>query len=219
VLRSVDSIELLENVVAVMDQASPITREDVLRIIVRDFPRGQTEAALAQLDKYGNAAWHGEKVRVQLAILKLSRGNLEQIKLYVAIAQRDFRSAIAMAECPQTMQFMRSHESAHSAAALSNLRAVELQQYAAWFHSNEFAGGIARLPASEVQPKTDHQRARRKFPGWLGPVIGPIAGVFVVLRSLDPNQPGNFILVLIATGAGLGFVGGLIVWVADRCRS
>ena len=54
-----------------------VTREDVSRVIRREFPGNKPELILGILDGYGSEEWQPEKARVQLAILKLSHGDVD----------------------------------------------------------------------------------------------------------------------------------------------
>ena len=49
----------------------------MLRVVRRDFPTEQFGAVIAVLNEYGLEKWELEKVRVQLATLKLSNGDLQ----------------------------------------------------------------------------------------------------------------------------------------------
>ncbi len=54
----------------------------------------------------------------------------------------------------------------------------------------------------------------RSFPGWIGPVVGPFAGLALGFRAV--REAGSDARVPILAGAGaLGRVAGLIVWFLD----
>jgi hypothetical protein len=57
----------------------------------------------------------------------------------------------------------------------------------------------------------------RSFPGWVGPILGPIGGAGAAFRLLYregfPNDVNSW--VVIGVGAGGGLVAGLIVWALD----
>ena len=53
------------------------------------------------LDVYGVEAYEHERERVQLAILKLSEGNEEKLREFVAVAKRDYRDVLFWAENPE----------------------------------------------------------------------------------------------------------------------
>jgi hypothetical protein len=53
------------------------------------------------LDDYGMEPDERERERVQLDILKLSDGNEEKVREYVAVAKRDYRDVLFWAEYPE----------------------------------------------------------------------------------------------------------------------
>jgi len=55
---------------------------------------------LELLDSYGVESYERERERVQLAILKLSEGNEEKLREFVAVAKRDYRDVLFWAENP-----------------------------------------------------------------------------------------------------------------------
>lgn len=56
---------------------------------------------IAVLNEYGLEKWELEKVRVQLATLKLSNGDLQQLKGHITRAKQDYRDVLAAAEYPE----------------------------------------------------------------------------------------------------------------------
>jgi hypothetical protein len=84
-----------------MDQPVPkVSREDVERVVRRDFPTGSFSEVLAILDGYGLEDYHQEKARVQLAVLKLADGSLEKLRREIEEAKCDFRDVLSAAEYP-----------------------------------------------------------------------------------------------------------------------
>jgi hypothetical protein len=77
------------------------SREDVLAAVRATFPKGSRTRAWEVLDTYGLAAHEQERERVQLAILKLSKGNEEKLRQCVEVAKRDYRDALLLAECAE----------------------------------------------------------------------------------------------------------------------
>jgi hypothetical protein len=73
---------------------SQVSRNDVLRVTHRDFPGESPEVVLAILDEYADH----ERDRVQLAILKLSGGQIDELLNYAGAAIQDYRDVIAWAE-------------------------------------------------------------------------------------------------------------------------
>ena len=56
---------------------------------------------LELLDSYGVEPYERERERVQVAILKLSAGSEEKVREYVAVAKRDYRDVLFLAEYPE----------------------------------------------------------------------------------------------------------------------
>lgn len=75
-----------------------VTRDDVLRVIRRDFSEPESEV-LAILD-LNSVKWGLERDRVQLAILKLAAGDFEAMKLHIDTACCDYRDVLVSAEYP-----------------------------------------------------------------------------------------------------------------------
>jgi hypothetical protein len=54
------------------------------------------------------------------------------------------------------------------------------------------------------------------FPGWMAPIIGPIGCfVFFAYEFSDEHYTSQVRILGLATGVGIGFVAGLIVWRSD----
>ncbi len=80
------------------------SRALVLRKLRQAFPdESLAQQALALLDTYGLEPHELERERVQLAILKLSGGDLDQLRQAVAQARVDYRDILAWAEYPEEM--------------------------------------------------------------------------------------------------------------------
>ena len=73
-----------------------VTAADVDRIVARDFPPGQRDEVHRLLATLGANA----KPRLQLAILKLARGELARVVSHLAMAKRDWRDVLMWAEYP-----------------------------------------------------------------------------------------------------------------------
>jgi len=71
--------------------------DDVERVVLREFAPEQRDAVIALLKGYGGQ----EPNRVSLAILKLSRGNVEAVRYNVKFANEDFRARLMVAEYPR----------------------------------------------------------------------------------------------------------------------
>ena len=80
--------------------ASRPTREDVLAAVAEQFPDRDAAAVLALLDSYGTRRSEPERERVQLAILKLSGGDIEKPRHDLDVARQDYRDVLYWAEYP-----------------------------------------------------------------------------------------------------------------------
>ena len=76
------------------------TRDDVEEAARAAFPKRAWSRVLELLDTYGTASYEREIERVQLAILKLSAGSEAKLSEYVAVAKRDYRDVLFIAEYP-----------------------------------------------------------------------------------------------------------------------
>jgi putative ABC transport system substrate-binding protein len=77
------------------------TRSQVLQAVARDYPSQDAAAVMSILDLYGSDASEPGRVRVQLAILTLSHGDLEELRKLVAHAKRDYRDVLYWTELAQ----------------------------------------------------------------------------------------------------------------------
>jgi len=110
------------------------SRTLVLKKLGDCFPDSATAAAAMDLlDSYGLETWHREKDRVQLAILKLSGGNLEELRRLVDMAKTDYRDVLAYAEYPGEFR-SASRTPPHE---LDAIRQRDREQYLAWLGSHE----------------------------------------------------------------------------------
>ena len=101
-----------------------VTRDDVLRIVARDFPAEHQAAVLQELDALGAAA----KPRVQLAVLKLVNGRFAELERHLAMARRDWRDVLMWAEYPADAKIAwRNPPEVHHDAYRS-----DWEQYQAW---------------------------------------------------------------------------------------
>lgn len=66
----------------------------VMDQVWRDFPRHQQHDAASMLATYGEQPYEREIVRVQLAILFLAHGDLDQLLKCVEYAKRDYRDVL-----------------------------------------------------------------------------------------------------------------------------
>src|SRR5438874_1283154 len=79
----------------------PHSRDEVVAVVQKTFPEASHSRVLESLDTYGVESYERERERVQLAILKLSAGNEEKLREFVAVAKRDYRDVIFWAEYPE----------------------------------------------------------------------------------------------------------------------
>lgn len=79
----------------------PQTREEVVLIVQKTFPENAHVRVLELLDTYGVESYERERERVHLAILKLSEGNEEKLREFVAVAKRDYRDVLFWADNPE----------------------------------------------------------------------------------------------------------------------
>jgi hypothetical protein len=117
-----------------------VSREDVLRIVRRDYPADAAARAIPVLDRYGAKPFHVAQPRVQLAVLKLAKGDLAALEHYIERACQDFRDVIAWAEYPAYH--------AHSPSRMEpeereNLIAADWAQYQEWLSHRSHEPGDA----------------------------------------------------------------------------
>src|SRR5262245_27783776 len=105
-------------------------RELVVSKIRECFPAETAENVLATLDQYGTESYERERERVQIAILKLANGNLEELPRLIQVAKRDYRDVLASAEYPEAMR--RDTWSIEDAREREKIRERDLRQYVEW---------------------------------------------------------------------------------------
>jgi hypothetical protein len=79
----------------------PHSREEVVAALQKTFSEDAHARVLELLNAYGVESYERERERVQLAILKLSEGNEEKLREFVAVAKRDYRDVLFWAENPE----------------------------------------------------------------------------------------------------------------------
>src|SRR2546423_14831519 len=77
------------------------SRDELVAAIQATFPESSRGPVMEVLDAYGVEPYERERERVQLAILKLSGGNEEKLREFVAVAKRDYRDVLFWAENPE----------------------------------------------------------------------------------------------------------------------
>jgi hypothetical protein len=78
--------------------AYPLTRQMVHSLAVEQFPRENLTTVMAILDYYGIEPYERERERVQIAILKLSAGDVDKLLHYVDAAKQDYRDVLYWTE-------------------------------------------------------------------------------------------------------------------------
>ena len=79
-----------------MDEVPTYSREQVIAEVVRWFGEASVKGVMLLLDEYQLVG--GGRERVQMAILKLSKGNLHDVRHYITQAQDDVRDVLYWAE-------------------------------------------------------------------------------------------------------------------------
>lgn len=78
-----------------------VSRDDVERVVRRDFPAAEYGTVLSALDDYRTETGKEEDgARVQLAVLKLSLEDPEELPRHMVAAKQDYRDVLAAAEYP-----------------------------------------------------------------------------------------------------------------------
>jgi hypothetical protein len=78
-----------------------VTREDVKRIVSREFPSGSVKGVLDILGQYEREQSRSGMARVQLAALKLASGSVERLRSAIETARQDYRDVLSAAEYPE----------------------------------------------------------------------------------------------------------------------
>lgn len=102
-----------------------VTRETVLRKSQELWPYGEAREVLAELANVS------ESLRVQLAVLWLSQGSLEDLKRWADIARQDRRDVLISAEHPPE-EWNRTPE---VEMQLGKIRGEHLRRYRDWLRS------------------------------------------------------------------------------------
>ncbi|MAT97502.1 MAG: hypothetical protein CL608_10205 [Anaerolineaceae bacterium] len=82
------------------NQAEQNNQELLRQKVAEQFPDEDSAKILALLYRYESPAAAG-RLRVQLAILKLSKGNVDRLREYVEVARTDYRDVLFWAETPE----------------------------------------------------------------------------------------------------------------------
>ena len=77
------------------------SRDNIIQAIKISFPNLENKVVLDMLDRYGKESCEYEKERVQLAIIKISVGDILKLHEYVNLAKIDYRDILMSAEYNQ----------------------------------------------------------------------------------------------------------------------
>jgi hypothetical protein len=125
-----------------MNYVPKVTRRDVLRILERDFRPGERGEAMTLLRDFDDAmaarligidSRTFPNVRVHLAILKLSDGDIRRVREHIEAAKSDFRDVIFPAECPESCAISFVDVARLRPAEREALKLRDWQQYERWF--------------------------------------------------------------------------------------
>jgi hypothetical protein len=112
------------------DYVPRVTKEDVLRVLERDFDREDHERVLRLLAGHGGGS--GGAARVHLAILKLSGGTVGGVREHLAVAKTDFRDTICAAEYPEFSRLGFVGVGRLTRHEREAMRTRDWQQYESW---------------------------------------------------------------------------------------
>ncbi len=97
--------------------------------------KGAAEA-LTLLDSCGAELSERGRARIQLAILKLSKGDLEKLRHYVEVAELDYRDVLAWAEYPEQMDTGASRFNSQP-EVIREIEERDRKQYLDWLQGDE----------------------------------------------------------------------------------
>ena len=101
-----------------------VEREDILKI----------------LDRYGVEVDEDSRSRVQLAVLKLSDGDIDKLADLVQIAKKDYRDVLAWAEYPEEMRTSPAEMKALPPKEVRAIRRRDREQYLQWLYGGDNYG-------------------------------------------------------------------------------
>ena len=105
--------------------APSVTAADVERVARRDFPGVALGTILGILSAYGTEDWQREVDRVRLAILKLSKGSLTDLRYWTEQAKCDYRDVLGPAEYPEYGRRRWSTDEEHNEIVRSDWKQYE----------------------------------------------------------------------------------------------
>lgn len=115
-----------------MDQpVAKISLQEIERIINRDFSQYDSCEVFEVLDQYSSDS--GKlNYRVWAGALKLSDGNLEDLKKNIDIAKSDFRDILANAEYPKYSEKVGFDEDSFTEEEIDSIIKEDWNQYQNW---------------------------------------------------------------------------------------
>lgn len=115
-----------------------LTSGFVEALVHRLFGPADRDAAAAALERYGHAPHEREPVRVRVAALKLSQGDLGRLREAIDRARRDYRDVLAWAEYPEELERPTWRLPPEE---VQGIRARDLAQYRDWLAANGWEAG------------------------------------------------------------------------------
>jgi hypothetical protein len=116
-----------------MQPTPKVSHEDVERITRRDFSADEYSEVIAILEEYGKESWHRERERVQLAALKLAKGEKTVLRRQIEVAKCDYRDVLSPAEYPEYSKNFKSFQL--PADVKEQILARDWKQYENWINS------------------------------------------------------------------------------------
>lgn len=110
------------------------TRALVIRKAEQVFPHEELSEVLAVLDDYGSETYHQERERVQLAVLRLSGGDMAQLRKGMETARGDYRDVLCVAEYLRECELTGSADLESEATLMA--READRRDYLAWLEGD-----------------------------------------------------------------------------------
>ena len=104
----------------------------VLRKIKKMWPDADPQEILDLLNEYGTESYETGRTRVQLGILKLSRGDRERLPDLVKMAKVDWRDVLAYSEYPEEMRTDPTRMRDMPKEEARSIRERDRRQYEKW---------------------------------------------------------------------------------------
>jgi hypothetical protein len=117
-----------------MQPVPSVTREDVERVIRRDFAAVDPALVVTILNEHRDDGGETSgRYRVHLAALKLANGDLEQLREHVRISNQDYRDVLSAAEYPMATTRWRAVDKM-SAEERQKIYDADWKQYQDWLN-------------------------------------------------------------------------------------